>query len=206
MVRCPVEESCLQQFLASQDQARRLRPAQALAARIGYRIDPLLQIPIGRVRPLGRGIDKSRHAVPLSGRCHVCHRDRPPLGRIAKHQQHGRAVRQSRVEFGERLDLDHFDADHAHGVIVPVAVARLDDDLVFHARSVGQPRHFLVIRAGHASGCNLAQRRGATIGNEPPLALHQLADARSNGLHQLVEVDVLLGGFDHGLPHLRQDQ
>ena len=87
-----------------------------------------------------------------------------------------------------------------------MAVARLDEDLVFHARSVGQPRHFLVIRAGHASGCNLAQRRSATIGNQPPLALHQLADARSNSFHQFVEVDVLLRGLDHSLPHFGQDQ
>ena len=109
-------------------------------------------------------------------------------------------------EVGERLDLDHFDADHAHGVIVPVAVARLDEDLVLHTRSVGQPRHLLAICACHASGRDLAQCRSATIGNKSPLALHQLADARSNGFHQFVEVDVLLGGLDHSLPHFGQDQ
>ena len=39
-----------------------------------------------------------------------------------------------------------------------------------------------------------------------PLALHQLADARPDGLHQFVEMDVLLGGLDHGLPHFGQNQ
>ena len=60
------------------------------------------------------------------------------------------------------------------------------------------------VAAGDAGGGGVGERGRAARGDQPPLRAGQRGQAAADGLRQLVEVHVVLGGGRHGLAHLGQ--
>ena len=137
---------------------------------------------------------------------HFLHGDLAPLGGVAEEKQHGRPIRVRGFQLSMGGHLDEPGTHRRDGAVVAHAVRTLYDDLVLHTRGIRQTLHLLHVGAGYAGSGQLGEGGGAAIGDQAPLALHNLGNSRPDTLHQFVDLDITCAGLHHGLSNFRQNQ
>ena len=179
-----LSRAAVDQVLAAQQQARRLRPAQALAARERRPGRTPSWCTARGSRPAGR----RRRRRSASGCCAVL----PiatnsswwifPWG-SAKLRKNIIAVR-SLIAFSSSSRVSTSIMRHARvadRVVVADAVRPLDDDLVLHARGVRQAADPLAVAPGDAGRRGQRERRGTARGHQRRRAVEQLGDPLADG-------------------------
>jgi len=78
-----------------------------------------------------------------------------------------------------------------------------DDDLIF-AHDVGQCLRLFGVGAGDAGDGRQGNCSLTAGGGDTPLRAHELANLLADCVHQLVEMDEVVGGLEHGLLDLRE--
>ena len=204
MVRGSMKVRGMKEVLASQHEPGGLGTPQTLASAVRDRIGSVLQVPVRHIRSLGCRIYQRGNTIPMADLRHILQGDLPPIFGIPAEGEHRSPVADSCFELRPGHHLDHLRSHHPHGVVVYVAVTRLDHYLIFHARAVGQSRHFLGIGAGHTRGRNLAQSGCTAIGDQTPFRSGSLCQPGAHMVHQFIHVDVLPGGVGHSLNHFGQ--
>ena len=111
----------------------------------------------------------------------------------AEHLDHGRSPAQSGLQLFYRVHFDDLHAESAGGMIVHIARLARHDHFILQAFEVGQPLHFLRIRAGNAACRGVSGRRGRAGGHNSPLHLEQFRQALAHLIHQLIEVHMEVG-------------
>ena len=194
------------EVLAAEEQAGGLRPAQALAAAVGHERRAVLQVDVGHGQDLGRGVDEHRHVPGLGHGGDGLRVEGALVGFGAGQDVHERGLRaEGRVQLRGCRHLDDPDADRAQRRVVDVARVLGDDDLVSgEAGQVGDADVQIGVAARDARRRRVRERGGAADGDQAPFGLGQLRQTGADGLGQLVQVHVVLGGRGHGLPHLGQ--
>ena len=199
----------LDQVLASQQQARILRPAHALAAGKGHQVEthPGVIPQIGNRRYIGGGIVETGHAVAMGHLDPFFAPDLALFRRIVEVAHH-RAVGERRLILRQTLHLDKADAAIADGMVVAIAVRLLNDDLILQPRHrQRQQAHRRAVSHRHTGGRAQGERRSGTGANQRRLALQAPGNILAGLLLQLRQPHRMFGGAGHrGLHHWRHDR
>ena len=196
---------------AAAQHAARLRPADRLAAgechEVGAFGDEASEI--GLRRQLRRGIDQHRDP---GGMGHADDFGQRRAGEAVSHVEDRRGARRDRVGDLPRLgiadpgagiaigqaDLDQPHAGGTHRMIIEIALAAHDDDLVLHPRRVGQARHQRRLEAGDAGGRAQQQAGGCAGSDVSGLRPGRRGDRRRRLGLEFGDVDAMLRRLGHG--------
>ena len=93
--------------------------------------------------------------------------------------------------------LHQFAARNGDAPVVLDSKVPLDDELVRHARSVGQLVDLLLIVARHARRCSHGQGRRASRGHQGCLSANHLGNLQAHCIHKVAHVNVVFFGLVH---------
>ena len=194
------------EILAPEEQARALRTADALAARVGNEIETHLVVPgqiLGRGHVRG-GVVERRDAVLPAESDELVDLDLPARVGVVEEEHHRRSAADRAFELLPRLHLDHAHAAVAHRMVVAVPVRPLNDDFALHVgrRDVRESSNPLGVLAGDAG--RRAQRQGGrrTRGDHHALHAEPLGQPLRDRVVQVVQRHVALGRVLDRLDHL----
>ena len=192
-MRVVVEPCRFDQVAPAEQQAGRLRAAQALPAGkrhhvVAHSLEPQEVV---RGRHVGSGVVQRGYAMPLAEPHEFLVPDLPVRLGVIEEEEHRRAFVDRRFQLLRGLDFDELRARVPDGMVVTVAMRLLDHDLVQHAVRAREELDALRIGARDARGGPKRQGGGATSGDESRLAIQELGDPVPGFFVQLVQVHVL---------------
>ena len=206
VVRRAVRHSGADQVAAAHQQAGALRAANDLAAAVRHQVRALRDVRVGHDEVVGRGVHQDRDAGRFGDGRDVLEVELGLAEVIPEQLDHGRMRADGGPQFLRRIDLDHGDAERAHGVVVPVARFLGDDHLVLQPFEVGQALDLLRIGARQHAGRGMRQRGSRSRRDQHALHLEQFGEAGAGLIHQLLDIHVEVRGLLHGGDHLGQRQ
>ena len=208
MMRRAVNPRGADEILASQEETRALRAADALASAVGDERGAVFQVDVRHRQDLRRRVDEHRHALPIGQLGDRPRAERPLVGFGTREDvDHRRARTECRVELLAGADFDDAHADGTDRSVVHVARVLRDDHFVFRKPGqIGNAHVPIGIPAGDARRRRVRQRRRAARRHHAPFRFRQLGEAGADPRHQLVEVDVVLRRGVDRRAHFRQHE
>ena len=194
----------LDQIRTAEQEARGLRPKQALAPGKDHHVEALLDIvtqPI-RGRDIRRGVVHGRNAMRLR------HFDpfrafqlAQPI-RLVEEEHHGRAIVECPLQFLPRLNPNRLGSDQLHLGLVAGPMRLLLDDLVLHPCRIRQAGQLLIVARSDRSGSSAGNRGRCAAGNHRRWNADELGDAVASLHLQLTQRNKMLRGLEHGVDDL----
>ncbi len=96
-------------------------------------------------------------------------------------------------------NLNEVHTGSAHGVVVKIALAARDDDLVLHPRRIGQPIHLAGVEPGDASGSTEHEPGSGARCDQSGLGTSRLRDDAARRRLEFRDVDAMTRRLDHRL-------
>jgi len=188
------------EVLAAEEDAGALGAADGLAAGEGNEVEAFFLVLEETFAGggVGGGVEEGGDAAALGDGEPVAAVDVAVGVAIVEEEHHGGAVVDGAFEFVFGFHPDGFGADEKHLLFVAAAVRFLLDDLVLHARRVGEALELFGIALGDAGDGGHGDGGGAAIGDHGGFGAEEFGDAGAGFGLEFGEGDEVAGGVFHG--------